>query len=461
MLPIALLALALVQEPLLLPDAPDGWRLERATLPMPFSPDMEVEGFAELRFSPGMFRANSDSHFSYAIALRIENDVRVDEAFLEDFVIDYYTGLCRAVGGSRNLDLDLDAIDAHVELGAHGFEAEVDSFDPFATAGPIQLSIEFSVQAHLKDGKQVGTDVLGLVSPKPKTAGIWSDLRDFGERWRAKRPAQSFLNHLYLVPDAETYAAIAKSDFLNQGFGIHEERTTVRPDITYTGNYFYGRHTYFEFLNPESGLLQPGSTGIAFGCETPGSIQTLSASLKDEGIQTFPNPIQRQLDDQQVPWYQGLGIEQATTETKLSLFTMEYHEAFLKQWHPELAEASNDKGAITRSAILQRYAANLGELRHEEVLLQDVIELFIELSPADCKRLLDTCQTFGYRIDTDKEETVCTGPGYRLRVRQVENSKMGGITGFVVKLAEPQSKREIELGKLKIELRGRRAIFRM
>ena len=43
----------------ILPPAPEGWRHERLAFPLDFAPDIELEGYEELRFAPGMFDPGS------------------------------------------------------------------------------------------------------------------------------------------------------------------------------------------------------------------------------------------------------------------------------------------------------------------------------------------------------------------------------------------------------------------
>ncbi len=452
MLSLALLStLAFAQDSVLLPETPEDWRFERIDFPLSFAPEIDYTGFEELRFAPGMFDAESDSFFSYVLAIRIEDELTVDEPLLQTFLLDYYVGLCRVVGESRNLDLDLDAISVHVELGGHGYEARIQMFDAFVTGKPLTLDLELSVH----EGEK-GIELLGLASPKQKTAAIWGDLWTIASRWRAERAPQTFLNHLYYIPDPDTYAAIVDSGFLNGDFGVFEERTTVRPDRTYTGRYFYGRNTYFEFLQPEPDKgFNPGNTGIAFGVEDKGASQVLAATLEDKGIRTFAGPMKRQYDGEQLPWFHIMGIERATTSSRLDLFSMEYDPNFLEHWHPKLAPVAR---GIERASVLQRYAAHLG-MSHANALFQDVVEIHVRLPLKDRERLLDACRGFGYRVAEGQGEAVCEGPGYRIRVRTSETA--GGISAFVVKLDRALETRRIELGKLVIDVKGNRAVFRL
>src|ERR1043166_8884463 len=98
-----------------------------------------------------------------------------------------------------------------------------------------------------------------------------------------------FLNHFFVVLDHDTYAAIDANAFLTREFAPFERRTTVRNDRSYTGVYFYGTNTYFEFFDATT---QKGTAGIAFSPEMPGAIEA-----------EVPSLITRKLGDAQAPWF--------------------------------------------------------------------------------------------------------------------------------------------------------------
>ena len=448
---LVLLGAVLPQSPQsLLPPTPDGWRYERLDFPLSFAPELAFEGFEELRFAPGMSDADSGSYFSYALAIRLEGDIALDIAFFESFLTPYYRGLCESVGASRQLDLDLSGFSVTVKDEGRRFLATIEMVDPFLTGEPLTLFLELYVQPGPRK-----TELLGLASPKPQDAPIWEELHAIGSAWRAARAAPVFLNHVYVVPDAETYAAIAASEFFRETFAVSEERETVRADMSYTGLYFYGEETYFEFLKPDtSPQFGAGRSGLAFGFELEGGTDAAVAALRARGVNTFLAPITREAQGEQVPWFQIMGVESPHVESKLSLFSLEYDPQFLAEWYTDLPPQHG--GSIARRHVLERYAAKLDqtELRGSS-LLDDVTEVQLELDEAEREHLFTVCDAFGWERDEAADRWTTRGPGVRLVVRPSPgDGPSRGVTGFVMTLRRPVERDPIELGKILLSFEG-------
>jgi len=95
--------------------------------------------------------------------------------------------------------------------------------------------------------------------------------------------SQVFLNHFYVVIDSATYKEIEQSPFLRRELAVTEQRTTVRTDRSYTGLYFYGTNTYFEFFDVASDTSrQVGFSGIALGVDQSGELQAVAKELSAE-----------------------------------------------------------------------------------------------------------------------------------------------------------------------------------
>lgn len=440
---LALLATLALQADSLLPPAPSGWRHERLALPPDFAPELELRGVEDLLFAPGMFAPDSDSYFSYVLALRVEGELEVDESYLTRFLESYYRGLCRAVGEERKLTLDLAQVAAGVRREEERFHATVAMFDVFVTGEPLELALEIEVHAAPRK-----TELIGLASPLDAAAPIWTELRALRDGWRAARPAPVFLNHLYVVPDRETYEALASSEFLRESFAVFEERETVRADLTYKGLYFYGAHTYFEFLPPGAAGLVEGSSGLAFGLEAAGASETLASTLGNRSVRTQLVPITRQLEGEQVPWFRLLGIEMPPSP--LNLFVMEYEPRFLARWHATLAPAS---GGIARAAVLERYAAALERSDWRgQASLADVTEVRLALDDAQRERLLAVCTASGHEVEVVGDGWLVHVPQSRLAIRR--SAEPGGVTGFLMSLRSSLEREPLQFGKAMLTFHG-------
>lgn len=163
----------------------------------------------------------------------------------------------------------------------------------------------------------------------------------------APLPFRVLLNHFYLVLDSAAYAAMEGDPFLRRELAVSEQRTTVRADRTYTGLYFYGTNTYFEFFDvAKETAHRVGDSGIAFGVEQPGGLEILQKRMALDP----PEIITRQSGNTQVPWFFSLKPQDFPAESGMSSWIMEYHSRFLSEWHPE---AAGSKAGIRRKEILR------------------------------------------------------------------------------------------------------------
>lgn len=431
----------------LLGPLPAGWRSEHLEFPLSFAPTLPYRGFEDLAFAPGMFALDSDSYFSYALALRLEGDVRVDEAMLTGFLETYYRGLCGSVAAERGLEGDVSTVKARVWRDQEGFRATVEMFDPFTNGQELDLELELFAHAAPR-----ATELMGLASPLAHEQAVWTELHALGEAWRKARPAPVFLNHVFFVVDAETYAALAGDEFLRQEFAVNEERTTRRADLAYTGLYLYGERTYFEFLppTPAAGLAE-GSSGLALGLEAAGSVDALAQRLVAAEIAIQKGPITRELDGKAVPWFTILGLEMPSAP--LNLFAMEYDERFLAGWHADQAPKRTGR---ERALVLERYAAALGRsgLRTSAPLV-DVREVRLALDDAQRERLLATGAAAGWELETDPDGWTLLAPQFRLRIAR--SAAPGGVTGLGLELRAPIARPPLELGSITLRFEGARA----
>ncbi len=164
----------------LLPPTPAGWRFERMDFPLSFAPELDYEGFEELRFAPGMFTPESDTYFTYVFAMKITNEATLGSAGLRSLLETYFRGLCRTVAKEKKFDIDVSRVSAKVSEDkpeakpAGHFTATVESFDPFVTGKPLTLNLELIVvEANKTDHR-----IFAAISPRPTASPVWKLLRE-------------------------------------------------------------------------------------------------------------------------------------------------------------------------------------------------------------------------------------------------------------------------------------------
>jgi len=237
------------------------------------------------------------------------------------------------------------------------------------------------------------------------------------------------LNHFFVVTDPGTYAEAQASTFLIHEFAPFEKRTTVRNDTTYTGIYFYGRHTYFELFEPgPQGSL--GTSGLAFGVETPGASASVRAAWEKALGGAETSPVTRRTETDEVPWFQmtyatgGRPTVPPDGPPGLRTWLMEYERDFLARWYPDLTKARS----ITRADVLDRYVAKIGQtVLRDTFLMQDVVGLTLALPEAQRDPLLRQLSASGYTQRKKKGATVLEGPSVSLRFVPVVGARRGVI----------------------------------
>jgi len=246
-----------------------------------------------------------------------------------------------------------------------------------------------------------------------------------------------FLNHFYLTLDHATYTAIETSEFLRREFAVTEERTTVRKDRTYTGLYFYGANTYFEFFDADKQTQRRvGDSAIAFGVEDPGASEKLGQALG-----TQPVTITRQLAGVDIPWFLQTMPKGISLESGISTWVMEYHPRFLPEWHDEAGGGAG----ITRREVLHRYKAVLTG-GPAQPYLTDVVAITLAASAQVTRQMIDLSKIVGYGLKIDGDTAVLHGPDFEIRIVPASGSTHG-IHQVSLRLRQPlTNNRELRLG---------------
>ena len=227
------------------------------------------------------------------------------------------------------------------------------------------------------------------------------------------------LNHAFIVPDAETYEAIRNSEFVKQ-FAVWEERTTHRKDITYTGFYLYGRHTYFEFLKPDE-RTRVGDSKIAFGLDRTGDLDLLQKRAEAAGMKTEVQTITRAFKGKDVNWFRSLKRKDEANPS-IGIWTLEYVPTFLSEWNPR----ADAKPSVRREDVLKRYAEVVKQDPTKKLLL-DLKAITFRIKKSSLESAKAECTVLGFAMRIEPTHLVCSKDG-EVTLRFLVSDEPPGIT---------------------------------
>jgi len=154
--------------------APETWNSELINFPLAFAPEIQLEGFEDIRFAPGWADPSSDQFWTYHFTWVLEKPVELDAASLESTLTLYFDGLAKTV-------LDQTSDNSVTEEPAqpicqfqgtgNRFTGTVKIFDAFHTMNVITLNIIVRERNCTASGKQL---ISFELSPKPFDHQIWN-----------------------------------------------------------------------------------------------------------------------------------------------------------------------------------------------------------------------------------------------------------------------------------------------
>lgn len=257
------------------------------------------------------------------------------------------------------------------------------------------------------------------------------------------------LNHAFIVPDAETYEAIRNSEFVKQ-FAVWEERTTKRKDITYTGFYLYGRHTYFEFLKPDD-PDSVGSANIMFGVDRTGDLELLQKCAEAAGVKTEIKTLTRGFNGKDVDWFHALDRKDPHGPS-IGMYTMEYVPTFLHEWNPPMVELSG----VRREDVLKRYAEVLKQWPIRKPVV-DLVTIWGEMPEAGVAQSLRDCEVLGFITKRNGDTASCTKEGDVTIF--LKAGSQPGITAMQFRLSGPAKNVPKMIGKTRVVVSETRGVW--
>ena len=162
-----------------------GWGGEVITLPPGFAPNMSTKGVEDIRFAPGMFKADAEDFFSYIFVITSTTGQQFDTAFIRSELLLYYQGLAKTVSkGSvdpSGFVWSLTPKKGEALKAAH--TGKLDWIEPFATRKPQTLHFDIQVRAY-----KTAEFLIVCVSPQTANHAIWSSLHKIRDTFRMVQP---------------------------------------------------------------------------------------------------------------------------------------------------------------------------------------------------------------------------------------------------------------------------------
>lgn len=254
-------------------------------------------------------------------------------------------------------------------------------------------------------------------------------------------PLTVFLNHFYLTLDATTYTAIAESAFLRTQFASNETRTTHRTDRSYTGLYFYGEKTYFEFFDETTETNRNiGDSAIAFGLEKDGA----TGSLQQQWPNATRLTITRPFEETQIKWFEMLIPSGFSLESPIAVWSMEYLPSFLQEWKKTSGRSSKSGSTISRSAVLDRYKSLISTI--EKPILKNVIGITLWAESSVYEAFIQFSNNFGYSMTgTENSFSFSDADGITYHI-SLSGGYLHGITEVEFEVNDVPVQREWQFG---------------
>ena len=170
---------------------PDGWNIERFSIPIDFAPTINYQGVEDIRFTPGWADAASDSYWTYAFLWYLEGKQENNPEIIEKNLAAYYNGLIGRNIDKRNIPKDKIS-DVVVKIN----EASTDDGDLQTYSGTINM-LDYMAQkpmtlncvVHIKlcPDQPDNTFVFYEISPRPLNDNVWKELSNLWTTFECSR----------------------------------------------------------------------------------------------------------------------------------------------------------------------------------------------------------------------------------------------------------------------------------
>jgi hypothetical protein len=241
------------------------------------------------------------------------------------------------------------------------------------------------------------------------------------------------LNHVYVVLDAPTYAAIRDSSELSELLGRADgglpDYAPPAPDADRL--FFRGRKTYLEFFAPDNRFDEPvGKAGLALGHDDPSRFDALERDWRVFcGEKARRTSVSFRRVEPAVPWYDALQCDDTAAGPTLSVWAMVYRPEFYRWQSGADVDASPRTGRA--DVLAPRRAAGQGRF--------DINGVTVGVAEPVHSRLAAQLEQAGFAREDRSDATVLRGDGFTLALRRAEAST--GLVAISLQTERPPTKR--------------------
>lgn len=220
------------------------------------------------------------------------------------------------------------------------------------------------------------------------------------------------LNHIYVVVDAATFAALRDSaklaDLLGRSDGGLPDYAPPAPDADRI--FFRGRETYLEVFAPDNRFGEPvGKVGLAIGHDDPGDFDALETAWGAAcGDRKRRSPVVFTRIEPPVAWYDAVQCDDTAAGPDLALWAMVYRPEF-HRW-----QTGQHLPGPPRTARAEILAPRRGDGQG----LFDIKGLAVDVDPVLLARLVEQLQRAGFVQEDKADGALLTGDGFVLMLRE-------------------------------------------
>ena len=150
----------------------DTWRKEAFNFPIPFVPEIDFEGQADVRFTEGWQDKDSPLFWSYAFAWKLNGEQQLSNSELEKYMEIYFDGLMRVVNKDKEKVLaPTNALFTSVhQEDVIQYTGKIKLYDAFFTQEMLALYVNGTYEYCVENGKSL---FLFRLSPQTVDNEVW------------------------------------------------------------------------------------------------------------------------------------------------------------------------------------------------------------------------------------------------------------------------------------------------